>query len=148
MHGEERGSVDRRRNLFGGPLAEADRERLRAEALQMDQAPYSMDAARRRVVLAAVLERCVQWSWKALAAHVRTNHVHIVVDAEVKPERIMNDLKSYASRCLNLAGFDQPSRQRWARHGSTRYLWEHEELSKAIRYVVSQQGESMAVFEG
>jgi REP element-mobilizing transposase RayT len=33
-----------------------------------------------------------------LAAHARTNHVHIVVDADVPPERIMNDLKSYASR--------------------------------------------------
>ena len=148
MHGEERGSVDRRRNLFGGPLAEADRERLRAESLRMDQARYSMDAARREVVLAAIRARCVQWGWMMLAAHVRTDHIYIVVDAEAAPERVMNDLKSYASRCLNQAELDEPSRKRWARRGSTCYLWEHEEVSVAIRYVVSQQGSAMAVFEG
>ena len=36
---------------------------------------------------------------------------------------------------------------RWARHGSTRYLWNAEELSAAISYVVSGQGEPMAVCE-
>jgi hypothetical protein len=33
-----------------------------------------------------------------LAAHVRTNHVPVVVEAEVRPETIMNTFKSYASR--------------------------------------------------
>lgn len=41
-----------------------------------------------------------------MATHVRTNHVHVVAEAGVKPERIMNDLKSYASRSLNQANFD------------------------------------------
>ena len=66
----------------------------------MDQAPYELDATRREAVLAAVVERCLDRHWNLLAAHVRTNHVHIVIEADVRPERIMNDLKSYASRCL------------------------------------------------
>src|SRR5262249_2529101 len=32
---------------------------------------------------------------------MRTNHVHIIVDAEAPPEKIMNDFKAYASRALN-----------------------------------------------
>lgn len=82
-----------------------------------------------------------------LAAHVRTTHVHMVIESEAKPERIMNDIKSYASRCLNQAGLDMPARKRWARHGSTRWLWKPEQVSAAIRYVVDEQGEAMAVFE-
>jgi REP element-mobilizing transposase RayT len=78
---------------------------------------------------------------------VRTNHVHIVVEAEARPERVMNDLKSYASRCLNRAEMDEPARKRWARHGSTRWLWEPASVSAAIRYVVDEQGDTMAVFE-
>jgi REP element-mobilizing transposase RayT len=113
----------------------------------MDQPPYSMDRSRRETVLSAMLERCSDQHWTLLAAHVRTNHVHIVVDADVKPERIMNDLKSYASRCLNRLGLDDPARKRWARHCSTRWLWKPESVSAAIRYVVEQQGGSMAVFE-
>ena len=113
----------------------------------MDQPPYGMDGTRRQAVLAALLERCSKHQWKLLAAHVRTNHVHIVVEAETRPERVMNDLKSYASRCLNRMGLDEPERKRWARHGSTRWLWKRENVSAAIRYVIDEQGDAMAVFE-
>jgi hypothetical protein len=59
----------------------------------------------------------------------------------------MNDLKSFASRCLNRAALDPPDRKRWARHGSTRWLWKREDVSAAMRYVIEGQGDSMAVFE-
>lgn len=112
----------------------------------MDQPPYSLDSGRREAVLAAIKERCSERCWNLLAAHVRTAHVHIVVEAEVPPERIMNDLKSHASRWLNRLGLDGPDRKRWARHGSTRWLWTPESVAAAIRYVVEQQGDPMAVF--
>jgi hypothetical protein len=70
-----------------------------------------------------------------------------VVDADVLPERVMNDLKSFASRCLNRLGLDEPSRKTWARHGSTRWFSKPESVSAAIRYVLNAQGEPMAVFE-
>lgn len=128
-------------------MLESDPQLLQAEQRNMDQPPYRLDLSGRKIVLDALLDRCQQHEWKLLAAHVRTNHVHAVVEAEVRPERIMNDLKSYASRCLNQKGIDQPARKRWARHGSTRWLWRPEHVSAAIRYVVEEQGEPMAVFE-
>ena len=106
-----------------------------------------MDRSRRQTVLACWEERYSQRHWSLLAAHVRTNHVHIVVEADARPERVMNDLKSYASRCLNRMGLDEPARKRWARHGSTRWLSKRENVSAAIRYVVDEQGDPMAVFE-
>jgi REP element-mobilizing transposase RayT len=147
LHGDESGSVDREHNLPGSRLVAADPKRVSAARRRMDQPPYSMDRRRREVVLASLLERCSQHDWSLLAAQVRTNHVHIVVKGEPAPERIMNDLKSYASRCLNRMGLDQPARKRWARHGSTRWLWKQENVSAAVRYVVDEQGEPMAVFE-
>jgi len=145
MHGDESGSIDRRHNLYGGRVMAADPQRLSAERHLMDQPPYEMDRARRQTVLASLQERCRERGWKLLAAHVRTNHVHLVVEA--RPERIMNDLKPLASRCLNDRGLDEPGRKRWARHGSTRWLWKRENVSAAIRYVVDGQGDPMAVFE-
>jgi hypothetical protein len=60
----------------------------------------------------------------------------------------MSTLKSSASRALNELGIDgQGERRRWARHGSTRYIWTKEQLSAAIRYVVSGQGEPLSVYE-
>jgi len=147
LHGGRSGSVDTRHNLPGSRMLEADPTRVYIEQQRMDQPPYGMDKIRRDAVLTSVLERCSNSGWNLLAAHVRTNHLHLVMEAEAKPERIMNDLKSYASRHLNQLGLDEPTRKRWARHGSTRWLWKRENVSAAIRYVVDGQGERMAVFE-
>jgi len=147
LHGDESGSIDRRHNLPGSRVVEADPKRLSVEREQMDQAPYELDANRRRVVLRSITERCSEHRWCLLAVHVRTTHVHVVVEGDARPERIMNDLKSYASRCLNKAGLDDSARKRWARHGSTLWLWKPESVTAAIRYVVDDQGEQMAVFE-
>jgi hypothetical protein len=57
----------------------------------------------------------------------------------------MHAFKSYASRNLNRLGADEPDRKRWARHGSTRWLWNDEDVPKAICYVVSGQGAAMEV---
>ena len=84
--------------------------------------------------------------WVLIAAHVRTNHVHIVAEAHARPEKVMNDVKSYASRSLNELDAAQPDRKRWARHGSTRWLWKDQDVRDAVRYVVEEQGEPMAVF--
>jgi hypothetical protein len=80
LHGHESGSVDREHNLPGSHLIEADPNRVSTERQQMDQPPYGMDRSRREAVLAAMLERCSDRRWRLLAAHVRTHHVHIVVE--------------------------------------------------------------------
>jgi len=111
----------------------------------MLQDPYVLDEASRTVVLAAIQRHCAQRGWNLLAAHVRSNHVHAVVEAEARPERIMNEFKSYASRALNRLGSGGPDRKRWARHGSTRWLWKDEDVRQALRYVIEEQGEPMAL---
>ncbi len=147
LHGSESGSVDREHNVPGSPILEADSARASAENERMDQVPYDLDQIRRDVVLEAIQEVCAHRGWDLLAAHVRSNHVHTVVEAEVPPERVMSDFKVYASRRLNRMGLDAPGRKRWARHGSTRWLWKPQNVSAAIRYVVGEQGEAMSVFE-
>jgi hypothetical protein len=59
----------------------------------------------------------------------------------------MGDFKAYASRPLNGMRLDEPNRKRWARHGSTRWLWKPHHVSAAMQYVVVEQGEAMSVFE-
>ena len=146
LHGDESGSVGRRHNLHGGRVLETDPDRVSVERQAMDQSPCLLDFESRAVVLQALQEVCLHRSWGLLAAHVRTNHVHVVVEAEVRPEKIMSDFKSYASRAVNRLGHDGSDRKRWARHGSTRWLWKDQHVQEAIRYVGEEQGEPMAVF--
>jgi REP element-mobilizing transposase RayT len=113
----------------------------------MRQPPYRLDRERRRVVLEAIHQVCSWREWTLLAAHVRTTHVHAVVVVPESAERVMNAFKSYASRTLNASGLDGAGRRRWARHGSTRYLWTRGDLLAAIGYVVRNQGTPMSVWE-
>jgi REP element-mobilizing transposase RayT len=110
----------------------------------MDQPPYWLDRESRTAVLSALRGHCVHRGWSLLAAHVRTNHVHAIVEADVRPEKVMNEFKSYASRELNRLDRDGPKRKR--RHGSTRWLWKDEDVQQALQYVVDEQGEPMALF--
>ena len=112
----------------------------------MLQDPYVLDETGRAVVLAAIQKHCAYRGWNLLAAHVRSNHVHAIVEAETPPERILNEFKSYASRELNRLNRDRPERKRWARHGSTRWLWSDEDAGQALQYVIHEQGEPMALF--
>jgi REP element-mobilizing transposase RayT len=144
LHGEEAGSVDRSHNLPGSRVLEADPKRALGERTSMHYSPYTLDGNSRAVVLVALKEVCLHRGWSLLAAHIRSNHVHVVVNSEVRPEKMMNDFKAYASGALNR--LDPGKRNRWARHGSTRWLWTDEEVMAAIRYVVDEQGEPMAVF--
>ena len=72
----------------------------------MRQSPYELDRESRAAVLESVREVCSHRGWSLLAAHVRTTHVHIVVEAEIQPKKVMNDFKSYASRRLNSLAAD------------------------------------------
>ncbi len=146
LHGAEPGSVDRRHNLYEGRLVEPDPGHELMVREHLLQASYQLDSQARTVVLAALREACSYRGWELLAAHVRTNHVHAVVQADTEPERMMNAFKSYASRALNRLGREEPNRKRWARHGSTRWLWRREDVLDAVEYVIAGQGEPMALF--
>jgi REP element-mobilizing transposase RayT len=147
LPGDEEGSVDDAHNAPGTPMLPPDPRRAAQARDLMDQPAYTLDAPRRNLVLQAIHEVCAYRGWDLLAAHVRTNHVHVVVRADLAPEKAMTDFKAYASRKLNDAGLDQPERKRWTRHGSTRYIWSPAHMAAAINYVVHKQGAPMACYE-
>jgi len=148
LHGNEHGSVDRHHSSFGAPLVEPDAAREHSERERLAQQPYYLDAARRDIVLEALKHVCVRRGWALLAAHVRSNHVHVVVETDEPPEGVLNALKAHASRALNEAGLDDRNRKRWTRHGSTAYLWDDESVDAAVDYTLHDQGEPMAAFDG
>ncbi len=140
LHGDKAGSVDRKHNLPGAPVLEPDRKRRDREYSQLKHTPLTLDETRRFVVDQAISEVCAHRGWMLHALHVRTNHVHVVVSADRMPERVMNDLKSWATRAMIEAGSIQKGIKAWARHGSTRYLWNEEQVHDASDYVLNRQG--------
>ncbi len=148
LHGRDSGSVDREHNLPNTPFLAPNAELEVTRKNAMRQQPYHLDEQRRTVVLRTILEATRHRCWKLWAVHVRTNHVHVVVTARDKPEKVMSDLKAWSSRRLREAFGESADRDRWTQHGSTRYLNTEAVVAAAIAYVVDEQGERMALYDG
>ena len=121
-----------------------DIDRERFERRLSGRSGYKLGAEERPVVLKSFRRHAEIRNWLLYAAHVRSNHVHIVVEADVPPEKAMEQFKAYASQALNRNG--ARGGKRWAHHGSTRYVLQPRQISAAVDYVVNQQGRPMAVY--
>ena len=133
--------MDRDHNSFGSRLLDESVTRRRYERWKMLGDSTQLNLPARTLTLQAIETACRREHWRLAAAHVRSNHVHVVVSAELKPEKIMGTLKSCTSRALNDAFGNL--RKRWSRHGSTRWLWH---VTAAVSYIVHQQGRPMEVY--
>ena len=144
LPGDARGSADHarcgeRRPLAPNPYLEAYRRR------QMRQAPFLLDSAEARSrVRSAIVEVCQYRLWFLYALHVRTNHVHGIVDAGVSPSLVFSSWKAYASRRLRAAG--TMDRLYWTHGGSSRRILTARGLTNAMHYVLHGQGEAMETY--
>ena len=143
LHGDVRGSVDRNRNIYGTPRVLPDVRWKQREFALLKGAPVTLGVERRLSVRAAIAETCEIRGWELYASNVRTNHVHTVITALCRPERVVGALKANATRVLRERGLWSSDRSPWTRGGSTRYLWTQASLERAIWYVVDGQGASL-----
>ena len=147
LHGGKETSVDRHHNIPETDFLPFNHARQMSGKKRMSETPYFLDEPQRQIVLNTIKEVCQHREWMLIAAHIRTNHVHLIVHAMLSPETIMNTLKAYCSRRLNESNLDGRRVNRWTRHGSTKYLWHEEEVEATLQYVIYEQGKPMAVFE-
>jgi REP element-mobilizing transposase RayT len=75
------------------------------------------------------------------AINVRSTHVHVVISKAMKPEKIVNDFKIYATRKLRAENEFSGAKKIWSRGASTRYLWKPRNVEGAIDYVLYSQGD-------
>lgn len=144
VHGDVRGSVVPAHNIPGTPLIDDDSHRRDLDHGRFKHPCITLNTKRRAVVRDTIMEVTEYRDWTLHALNVRTNHVHIVVGADETPERVMNTMKSWATRRMREKGVLDAGSKAWTRHGSTRYLWKPEQLQAACRYVCEGQGVDLA----
>lgn len=145
LHGRPEGSVDRAHNAWKGRYLDSNPALHEYEHRSLRNAPVKLNATERRIVLRAIQDACRHQQWALHAAHVRSNHVHVVVSASCDPEVAMGKLKARASRLLN--NRDGRKLNRWTRHGSTVWLWDRQQVDIAVGYTIQDQGRPMASYE-
>ena len=149
LHGDKRGSVDKEHNQYGNSFIAPSSVLRGKEQNSLRHPVFILGQRQREVVLEAILQVCKFRGWFAYAVHVRSNHIHILVSGEEKPEKIMVAFKAYATRAIKRCYKGQTiSRKYWTGHGSTKYIWTKESLVSAIDYVKNRQGKIMSLWVG
>jgi REP element-mobilizing transposase RayT len=154
LPGDSRGSCDHvrkgERRLLT-PFADCESQ---ANALfeeyrrrQMRQPPYILSTEQSRALVRdAVVNVCPFRAWFLYALHVRTNHLHGIVEADDDPSRVMKDWKAYATRSLRSAGLAGPDRLVWTHGGNARRIASPDGLRQAMRYVLEGQGDPLECY--
>lgn len=107
-----------------------------------------MNAEQRKTIETAIREVCDYRNWILRAINVRTNHIHTVVSIGIKkPERALNDFKSYATRKMRKSCCWNSEKSPWADKGSMRFLWNERSIELANDYVINGQGDKLPDFE-
>ncbi len=140
LHGRQKGSVDRLHNDYGTPLVKPSPLREKRARERMAHEPVVFTKRARAMVEAVIHEHCAIRKWHIHALAVRTNHVHLVVNAgETMPETVVTQLKQWGTRRLREKGVLDAARPVWSRHASTRQLFKDRELHQAVRYTLEGQ---------
>ncbi len=147
LHGQDSGSVVDGQNRPGDPLIPTTPALESSSRELMPEPPYCLTTPTARdAVLDVLREVCAHRGWFIHAAHVRTTHVHLVVSGNAALEKVLTDIKAYATRRLKAIRDEPTRRHRWSHHGSTRYLWDEESVAGAIRCTLEEQGAPMAAY--
>ena len=148
LHGDKRGSVDRKHNAYGTPRLEHDPARKHFEQDLLQYPPVKLDVEARMIVEIAIKDTCRKRLWELNALNVRTNHAHAVVRSGISNSRtILNALKANSTRLLRERGWWQHERSPWVEKGSRRHLWNEESVTKAVEYVLFGQEDGLPSFD-
>jgi REP element-mobilizing transposase RayT len=105
----------------------------------MNHGTVRLSAAARDLVEKAIREHSTFRDWPIFALSVRSNHVHLLINSRLPPERVMLSCKTRATRILREAGVVGPDQKIWTRHGSTRWINDDASLQAAYAYITQAQ---------
>ena len=142
LHGDERNSVDRHGKNIYGTVGIAPNQKLK-EIMQSElkQPAIILNELQRSSVESAITELCEQRKYYLQAINVQTNHAHAVVSAQMKPERIADAFKAFATKKLREENLVNNELKIWSRGRSRRFLWKPRHVELAIDYVLYGQGD-------
>lgn len=141
LHGDERTSVRDGWDEYGHPRYQVNPTLEKWMLDEMKHAPIVLSDEMRIAVEDAIRELCVRRGFLLRAVNVRTNHVHSVVSAAQKPERIADALKACSTKRLRDNGLILESAKVWSRGRSRKYLWKPRHVVAAIEYTLYGQGD-------
>ena len=106
---------------------------------QMTGDTVLLSLADRETTEDACHEHCRVRGWELLAVSARSNHVHVVVSADVDPKKVRDQLKANCTRRLRTQEKPLNCTRTWTRGGDIEILDTEEDVRLAVLYVLEAQ---------
>jgi hypothetical protein len=140
LHGDERGSVDKFHNRYGGEFVPPNLEYEAVRRADLAEELLLITPKMRGIIEDTIRQHCDHREWHHHSSNVRTNHIHAVLSAAAEPARMLADLKAYLTRALRTGKAMGDRKRVWAEGGSKRYLFTDDAIARACEYVWLAQG--------
>src|SRR5438105_2536662 len=124
LPGDSRGWVKKKQ--WGIQPPDPELEDAAGRAMTEDAVTLSME--QRAIIDNVIVEHCRIRQWFLHARNARTNHVHVVITANIDPKKAREQLKAWGSRRLSehegLIGSGKNGQRRWwAEGGDIEYIY-------------------------
>ena len=100
LHGDARGSVDPKHNKFGTPRINANPNLQKVMRSQCAESAFILNKSQRETVLQSIINNAQFFKWNLIAAHIRSNHVHAIIQSTISKEKTMAKLIAWAINSL------------------------------------------------
>ena len=139
LHGDSRGTVDRRRNRPGDPILGRDDPWRRMEAAKLRHPAIVLGYARRLHAEAEVPEICARGGWHHRQSACGPDHVHVVLSAPQDGKAVRRWLKRWLGDAMSAQWPLPPEQSWWAKGGSVKWVWDAAYLAAVVDYVAAQR---------
>ncbi len=161
LHGDPRGTVDRKANKLGDPIigAEPDWERMERSTLRFP--PVLLDPGSRSFIESVVPSLCDRGGWELHVCSAKPDHVHVLLTTSREAKPVRRWLKTWLSQALNeRVGSEPPEppavradrdhrsrvdegedrrRPWWSKGGSIKWVWDEKYFDNVYNYITRQR---------
>jgi hypothetical protein len=139
LHGDDRGTVDRRQNEPGDPIIGRCKDWSRMERRVMRFEPVLLTPEQRVFIEQKLLDICERGGWTFHIAAARVEHYHVMLSSSNDGEIIRRILKRWLSQTLSEMWPMERGRAWWAECGSVKWVWKDWYLDNLYRYIDEQR---------
>ena len=139
LHGDERGTVDRKMNQPGDPIIGSDPSWWKQEHDRLKFPPVCLDVEQMRFVEEAVPNVCQRGGWKYKTCAAGPDHVHVVLTTTSDAPAVRKWLKRWLGEALSAKWPLPAGRSWWAEGGSVKWVWNRDYFDRVYEYVHGQR---------
>ncbi len=139
LHGDERGTVDRRQNQPGDPIIGRVEQWQRAERASLRFPPRLFTPEQMRLVESLVPSICDRGGWTLHARACAPDHLHTLLTGSADGSLIRKLFKRWLTQALAEHVPLEPDETFWAECGSVKWVWTDDYFVRGKKYVFDQR---------